>query len=97
MSDHAFLPPSGADCWVACHKWPWMQREFPDLGDKTAADEGTLAAQALNCLATGQPMPAGVTDEMAVSHYFKRLTMIENTFGDTDYHLRRVTDAGGLV
>ena len=65
MSDHAFLPPSGADCWVACHKWPWMQREFPDLGDKTAADEGTLAAQALNCLATGQPMPAGVTDEMA--------------------------------
>ncbi|MGE0582656.1 MAG: acyl-CoA dehydrogenase family protein [Steroidobacteraceae bacterium] len=29
----------------------------------------------------------GVTDELAVSHYFKRLTMIELAFGDTDYHL----------
>jgi len=65
MTEHAFLPPSGADCWVACHKWPWMQREFPDLGDKTAADEGTLAALALSHLANGQPLPAGVTDEMA--------------------------------
>ena len=39
----------------------------------------------------------GMTDELAIGHYFKRLTMIENTFGDTDYHLRRVTNAGGLV
>ena len=31
--------------------------------------------------------------EAKIGHYFKRLTMIENTFGDTDYHLRRVTDA----
>jgi len=29
----------------------------------------------------------GVTDEASVSHYFKRLTMINATFGDTDYHL----------
>ena len=35
--------------------------------------------------------------EAKIGHYFKRLTMIENTFGDTDYHLRRVTDGGGLV
>ena len=39
----------------------------------------------------------GMTMEYKAGHYFKRLTMIENTFGDTDYHLRRVTDAGGLV
>jgi pimeloyl-CoA dehydrogenase small subunit len=39
----------------------------------------------------------GMTMEAKIGHYFKRLTMIENTFGDTDYHLRRVTDAGGLV
>ncbi|MET0878143.1 MAG: pimeloyl-CoA dehydrogenase small subunit [Tardiphaga sp.] len=38
----------------------------------------------------------GMTMEYKIGHYFKRLTMIENTFGDTDYHLRRVTDAGGL-
>ena len=38
----------------------------------------------------------GMTMEYKIGHYFKRLTMIENTFGDTDYHLRRVTDAGGI-
>jgi len=39
----------------------------------------------------------GMTMELKIGHYFKRLTMIENTFGDTDYHLRRVSDAGNLV
>ena len=39
----------------------------------------------------------GMTQEAKIGHYFKRLTMIENTFGDTDYHLRRVTEGGGLV
>ena len=39
----------------------------------------------------------GMTQEAKIGHYFKRLTMIENTFGDTDYHLRRVTEAGGLI
>src|SRR5947208_10782969 len=39
----------------------------------------------------------GMTMEAKIGHYFKRLTMIENTFGDTDYHQRRVADAGGLI
>src|SRR5712672_4014002 len=39
----------------------------------------------------------GMTMEAKIGHYFKRLTMIENTFGDTDYHLRRVTTSGGLI
>jgi pimeloyl-CoA dehydrogenase small subunit len=39
----------------------------------------------------------GMTMEAKIGHYFKRLTMIESTFGDSDYHLRRVTEAGGLV
>src|SRR5206468_546607 len=39
----------------------------------------------------------GMTQEAKIGHYFKRLTMIENMFGDTDYHLRRVTNSGGLV
>jgi len=38
----------------------------------------------------------GMTMEASIGHYFKRLTMIESSFGDTDYHLRRVTDGGGL-
>jgi pimeloyl-CoA dehydrogenase small subunit len=39
----------------------------------------------------------GMTMEAKIGHYFKRLTMIENTFGDTEYHLRRVTESGGLL
>jgi alkylation response protein AidB-like acyl-CoA dehydrogenase len=34
----------------------------------------------------------GVVDEYIVSHYFKRLTMIDITFGDVDYHLGRFSD-----
>jgi pimeloyl-CoA dehydrogenase small subunit len=39
----------------------------------------------------------GMTMEAKIGHYFKRLTMIENTFGDVDYHLARVSDGPGLV
>ncbi|NPV20128.1 pimeloyl-CoA dehydrogenase small subunit [Bradyrhizobium aeschynomenes] len=39
----------------------------------------------------------GMTMEAKIGHYFKRLTMIESTFGDTDYHMRRVSEAGGLI
>src|SRR5204863_465060 len=39
----------------------------------------------------------GMTMEAKIGHYFKRLTMIENSLGDSEYHLRRVTEAGGLV
>jgi pimeloyl-CoA dehydrogenase small subunit len=39
----------------------------------------------------------GMTMEAKIGHYFKRLTMIENSFGDTEYLLRRVSDAGGVV
>ncbi|HEY9233614.1 MULTISPECIES: acyl-CoA dehydrogenase family protein [Phenylobacterium] len=31
----------------------------------------------------------GMTDELAIGHYFKRATMIESTFGSTDHHLAR--------
>ena len=31
----------------------------------------------------------GITDEYAGGHYFKRLTLIDRTFGDADHHLAR--------
>lgn len=31
----------------------------------------------------------GMTNELAISHYFKRLTMIDAQFGNVDYHMRR--------
>jgi alkylation response protein AidB-like acyl-CoA dehydrogenase len=34
----------------------------------------------------------GVTDEYIVSHYFKKLTALEMTFGDTLHHLGDVSE-----
>ena len=34
----------------------------------------------------------GMTDELNVGHFFKRVTMIESQFGNTDWHLRRFTE-----
>jgi alkylation response protein AidB-like acyl-CoA dehydrogenase len=31
----------------------------------------------------------GMTDELAVSHYFRRATVIESEFGSADFHLAR--------
>ena len=39
----------------------------------------------------------GVTMEYAVGHFFKRMTMIERTFGDTDTHLAALARLGGLI
>ena len=33
----------------------------------------------------------GMTEELAVGHYFKRLTMIDAEFGNVDHHLKRYT------
>ncbi len=39
----------------------------------------------------------GVTMEYAVGHHFKRMTIIERTFGDTDSHLAALARLGGLI
>ena len=39
----------------------------------------------------------GMTMEYKVGHYFKRLTMIEMAFGNTDHHLRELARMGGLI
>ena len=38
----------------------------------------------------------GMTMEYKAGHYFKRLTMIDMAFGDSDHHLRELTKMGGL-
>jgi alkylation response protein AidB-like acyl-CoA dehydrogenase len=37
----------------------------------------------------------GMTDELIVSHYFKRLTAIDLTFGDTDFHIQKFIGLSG--
>jgi alkylation response protein AidB-like acyl-CoA dehydrogenase len=31
----------------------------------------------------------GMTDELNVGHYFKRLTMLDTLYGNADHHLKR--------
>jgi alkylation response protein AidB-like acyl-CoA dehydrogenase len=35
----------------------------------------------------------GMTDELNVGHYFKRLAMIETQFGNADHHLKKYSSA----
>jgi alkylation response protein AidB-like acyl-CoA dehydrogenase len=37
----------------------------------------------------------GMTDALDVSHYFRRLTAIERTLGDEDYHIERFVEVSG--
>ncbi|WP_291207843.1 acyl-CoA dehydrogenase family protein [Hyphomonas sp.] len=38
----------------------------------------------------------GMTDELAIGHYFKRLTIIDSEFGNVDHHLKRYTDLSAV-
>ncbi len=38
----------------------------------------------------------GMTMETTVGHYFKRMTMIDKTFGDADHHMDKLAEMGGL-
>jgi len=66
--------------------------------DNTAARQRTLSAakvtigQACRFIAQNSVQlhgGMGMTDELILSHWFKRLTAIEMCFGDTDFHLQR--------
>jgi alkylation response protein AidB-like acyl-CoA dehydrogenase len=39
----------------------------------------------------------GMTAEFKVGHCFKRVTMIDMTFGNADHHLARLGERGGLI
>lgn len=71
MSEHAFLPPSGAAAWVACSMWPHMNARYPQ-DDTPQSMEGTAAHWVASELlegrgvVLGQVTPTGyvVDDEM---------------------------------
>jgi hypothetical protein len=34
----------------------------------------------------------GMTEELAIAHYFKRLAIIDSQFGNVDHHLTKFVD-----
>src|SRR5262249_53510839 len=102
------LQHRAADMFVALEQarsmsmFATMAADFDDAKERTKAVSAAKVQIGKSLKFIGQQAiqlhgGIGMTMEAKIGHYFKRLTMIENTFGDTDYHLRRVTDAGGLV
>ena len=63
------------------------------------ADRGKHVSAAKNKIARGARFVGqnavqihggiGISNELAIGHYFKRASMIESQFGDADFHLRR--------
>lgn len=58
---HAFLAPSAAARWVACPGSALLESLFPELGDDTAAREGTACHWVMLHALTGQPLAEGST------------------------------------
>jgi pimeloyl-CoA dehydrogenase small subunit len=102
------LQHRAADMFVAVEQarsmsmFATMASDFDDAGERATAVAAAKVQIGKSAKFVGQQAiqlhgGIGMTQEAKIGHYFKRLTMIENTFGDTDYHLRRVTNGGGLV
>ena len=79
-----------------------MMAEAPDAAERRTAVAAAKAEINRSARKVGQEalqLHGGIamTMEYKAGHYFKRLTMSEPFFGDTDHHLGLVADAGGLV
>src|SRR3954463_9951120 len=102
------LQHRAADMFVAVEQarsmsmFATMAAEFDDAKERATAVAAAKVQIGKSAKFVGQQSiqlhgGIGMTMEAKIGHYFKRLTMIENSFGDTDYHLRRVSEAGGLI
>ena len=102
------LQHRAADMFVAVEQarsmsmFATMASEFDDATERATAVAAAKVQIGKSAKFIGQQSiqlhgGIGMTQEARIGHYFKRLTMIENTFGDTDYHMRRVSEAGGLI
>jgi alkylation response protein AidB-like acyl-CoA dehydrogenase len=79
--------------YLAC-----VKADSPDAAERSRAVSAAKAYIGQSARFVGQQAVQlhggmGVTDELNVSHYFKRLTMINATFGDADHHLGRFSDS----
>ncbi|MFZ5509585.1 MAG: acyl-CoA dehydrogenase family protein [Pseudomonadota bacterium] len=75
-----------------------VKADSPDAAERSRAVSAAKAYIGQSARFVGQQAVQlhggmGVTDELNVSHYFKRLTMINATFGDADHHLGRFSDS----
>jgi pimeloyl-CoA dehydrogenase small subunit len=101
------LQHRGSDMFVALEQargitmYGTMAVTYDDAKERSTAIAATKVQVGRSAKYIGQQAiqlhgGVGMTEEYKIGHYFKRLTMIESTFGDADYHLRRIAEQGGL-
>jgi pimeloyl-CoA dehydrogenase small subunit len=101
------LQHRGADMFVALEQargitmYGTMAVTYDDAKERSTAIAATKVQVGRSLKYIGQQSiqlhgGVGMTMEYKIGHYFKRLTMIESSFGDADYHLRRIAEQGGL-
>ncbi|MEZ5765494.1 MAG: pimeloyl-CoA dehydrogenase small subunit [Xanthobacteraceae bacterium] len=101
------LQHRGSDMFVALEQargitmYGTMAVGFDDAAERATAIAATKVQVGRSLKYIGQQSiqlhgGVGMTQEYKIGHYFKRLTMIESSFGDADYHLRRIAEKGGL-
>jgi pimeloyl-CoA dehydrogenase small subunit len=101
------LQHRGSDMFVALEQargitmYGTMAVSYDDAKERSTAIAATKVQVGRSLKYIGQQSiqlhgGVGMTMEYKIGHYFKRLTMIESTFGDADYHLRRIAAEGGL-
>jgi pimeloyl-CoA dehydrogenase small subunit len=79
-----------------------MMAEDEDEAERRRAASGTKVQIGRSGRIVGQNAiqlhgGVGMTMEFKVGHYFKRVTMIDQHFGDADHHLERLGSLGGLM
>jgi pimeloyl-CoA dehydrogenase small subunit len=79
-----------------------MMADSEDAGERARAMHAAKAEIGRGGTLVGQNAVqihggVGMTMEYAVGHYFKRMTMIDFTFGDSSYHLGKLAEMGGLL
>jgi pimeloyl-CoA dehydrogenase small subunit len=79
-----------------------MMSDVDDEAERRRAASGTKVQIGRSGRIVGQNAiqlhgGVGMTMEFKVGHYFKRVTMINQLFGDADHHLERLGALGGLM
>ena len=69
----------------------WLRDQGKNVTREAAMAKMTATenAQQIIDMAVQMHGGMGMTEELNIGHYFKRLTIIETLFGNVDFHLRR--------
>ncbi|MCY1331069.1 Caffeyl-CoA reductase-Etf complex subunit CarC [compost metagenome] len=91
---HIHIEQAAALTWMAV-----MQLDAPARERGMAASAAKVRiGKALKAVGQGAVQihgGMGITEELAVGHYFKRATVIEQQFGSVDHHVRRYGELAG--